>query len=89
MPGKALRRKFCAKVVIMEMRNVAQNALCHGLAPAQHEQLQPGVSADFVGDTGDTAQPPQAASGIDPVNFANKVHTWNPKLALWRRSLKE
>jgi len=81
----------------METDDFVKCPLCHGLARMQRSELLALLQAeDFreklqgnidqltaVTETVESAREPK------PGEFAQKVHGWNAKLTLWRRSAKE
>jgi hypothetical protein len=38
---------------------------------------------------GEPVEPATVAAGCTPRDFQREVHSWNPQLAMWRRSPKE
>jgi hypothetical protein len=85
----------------MAQPEVLQCPLCHGHAQVSVSELREFANGDWLqqsmqkvlaahASTPDVVQPlPPAKDEAGYRDFQKEVHSWNPQLAIWRRSPKE
>jgi hypothetical protein len=81
----------------METNEFVKCPLCHGLAQMRRSELPALLRAkDFreklegnLDQLTSVTEAAESAPGPRPGEFAQKVHDWNTKVTLWRRSAKE
>jgi hypothetical protein len=77
----------------METDNFVKCPLCHGLAQMRRSELLALLRAEDLREklegNMDELTSVTEPVGPRPGEFAQKVHDWNAKLTLWRRSAKE
>jgi hypothetical protein len=81
----------------METNDFVKCPLCHGLTQVRRSELLALLQAEDLREKLEgnidqhtpVTEAVQCAAGPNPGEFAQKVHGWNAKLTLWRRSAKE
>jgi len=81
----------------METDDFVKCPLCHGLAEMRRSELLALVRAEDlrerlernIDQLTSVTEAVESAPGPRPGEFAQKVHDWDAKVTLWRRSAKE